>query len=372
MHCTTCLLSYFQTKSSKINPTLKDAKKNFKNTYKIKETIGKGHFAKVYRGVCLKTGDIVAIKTLKLKYHEEHQERTKDSSFSEDPFLILEEEAAILKSLCLSEATESHKNIQTFYSSWKLPSSYFLVTEYLSGGNLCSKWNKSLKRYTEYHAKTIISQVLDATNYIHSKSIIHRDINHENVLFVNGEVGDLRVKLIDFGIATVMPSKEQTQERNEEVLGDSSLTSSIITSNSSNCSKECCETKTPSGPVLSFVGTPSYIAPEIIFCHDLHDHLIGYNQKVDIWSIGVLTYYLLSGLKPFVSDSERDHYQSKSTQNNGAYSLYEKIKYADFSFPNFKWHDKSFECKEFVREVLRKDPLKRLDAKEGMEHEWFQ
>merc|ERR1719220_1077280 len=109
-------------------------------------------------------------------------------------------------------------------------------------------------------------------------------------------------------------------------------------------------------PILSFVGTPSFIAPEVIFCYDLDDHK-GYDQKVDLWSAGVLSFYLLSGHKPFADEKQS--------------VLYEMIKFNQVVFTNFNWYDKSEICQDFVRRLLVKEPDSRMGAEEAMCHEWL-
>lgn len=98
--------------------------------------------------------------------------------------------------------------------------------------------------------------VVDAVRYCHELGIVHRDIKPENLLMTT-RGPDAILKLADFGISKILT---------EEMLN-------------TNC------------------GTPIYMAPEIWQSQN-------YNEKVDIWSIGVTMYYLLGGCHPFEGDNE--------------------------------------------------------------------
>lgn len=130
--------------------------------------------------------------------------------------------------------------------------SFYFVSEYQKGGDL---WNALMNyggKYTEEIAAAIVKQLLEAVNYLHKKGIVHRNIRPGNILF--NDVGKLDIKLIDFDVAGT---------------------------------KTIEAVKVYGGGILG----PYYCAPEI-FGSEV-------NEKCDIWSIGVLLYFLLYGSVPF-------------------------------------------------------------------------
>lgn len=109
------------------------------------------------------------------------------------------------------------------------------------------------KYFSERDAAYVIRQLLSAATYCHSKGVVHRDLKPENILIdCILKTGQIRVKVIDFGTALFLA---------------------------------------PHGTISETLGTPYYIAPEVIESD--------YNEKCDIWSIGVIMYILLSGSPPF-------------------------------------------------------------------------
>ena len=125
-----------------------------------------------------------------------------------------------------------------------------MITEFLGGGEL---FDALVKRrcFNESISAKIIKQVLLAVNYLHMKGIVHRDLKPENLMLFGQEGWD--VKVIDFGLSRMMPKG----------------------------GKKLCQR----------MGTPYYIAPEVLKKK--------YDEKCDIWSIGVILHVLLSGVPPF-------------------------------------------------------------------------
>ena len=97
-------------------------------------------------------------------------------------------------------------------------------------------------------------------------------------------------------------------------------------------------------------GTPGYFAPEVIARKP-------YEQKCDIWSLGVITYILLSGFPPFYDDNQ--------------IAEMEKIRKAEFSYPSPYFDDVSKEAKDFINKMLVVNPNDRLDAKAVLAHPWL-
>ena len=168
----------------------------------------------------------------------------------------------------------------------------------------------SRKKFTEIDWALIIKQVLLALNYCHKSNIIHRDLKPENILFESDD-SNSNIKLVDFGFAEVFNPKKGLKE---------------------------------------VLGTPLFIAPEIISGKN-------YNSKADIWSLGIVTYFLLSGNPPFDGD-DRDE-------------LFAAIKLAKFEFSAKIWEYISEDWKDFIRKCLTKESKSRPSAEDLLSHTWI-
>ena len=145
-----------------------------------------------------------------------------------------------------------HPNIMGFYEVFENSDHIFLVLEYLSGGNLFTYINEHNFSITENNARRYITSITKAINYMHMYGIIHRDIKPENIILEDNK-DDSQVKIGDFGFAKML--------RPDTLATDT-------------------------------VGTLCYVAPEILLGSK-------YGMSVDMWSLGVMTYLLLTGYMPF-------------------------------------------------------------------------
>jgi calcium-dependent protein kinase len=98
------------------------------------------------------------------------------------------------------------------------------------------------------------------------------------------------------------------------------------------------------------LGTPYYIAPEVLAKN--------YNNKCDIWSCGVITYIVLSGIPPFNGASDQE--------------IMKKVKVGKFSFTDPVWNNISDHAKDFITQLLTKDPQKRPSADQALKHTWIE
>lgn len=105
----------------------------------------------------------------------------------------------------------------------------------------------------------------------------------------------------------------------------------------------------PAIPMTQISGTSYYIAPEVL-AHS-------YNEKCDVWSIGVLMYILLSGEPPFDGKSERD--------------ILTSVKLGQYSLNGREWTNISKEAKDLIKRMLTYKPEKRISAKEALSHKWI-
>lgn len=214
-----------------------------------------------------------------------------------------------------------------------------LVTELCTGGELydrvIEKARSPEKHFSEMDAARIIRNILDAIRYIHDeKHIVHRDLKPENFLLLD-KSDDSPVKIIDFGLSR-RDDFGVMRSRVGKYLREISVSFGII----------LCLI----GQSFFLIGTVYYVAPEVLFDD--------YTNKCDIWSIGVISYILLSGHPPFLGSTERETLQF--------------VKDGVISFPTPDWDDVSQQAIEFVSHLLQRDPEARPTASEALNHPWLQ
>jgi calcium/calmodulin-dependent protein kinase I len=219
-----------------------------------------------------------------------------------DDIKLLRREIQIMKKL-------NHPNILKLYEVYEDDEQFYLVMELVKGKEL---FDKIVERgmYSERDAANIILQVVSAVRYLHENGIAHRDLKPENLLSAGEEENEI-VKIADFGF-----SKSFADE------GEKLMTS---------------------------CGSPGYVAPEILTAES-------YDKSVDMWSVGVIIYILLSGYPPFYADS--------------APALFKKIMDVKYDFDDSVWDDISDSAKDLIRNLLVKDPSKRFTASHCLEHAW--
>ena len=162
-----------------------------------------------------------------------------------------------------------HPNILRMYESYECDKRYYIVTDISKGGELFDEIAKN-RYFTEPNAQTVIKALTSCISYIHYHGIMHRDLKPENILLEETYEYD-KIKLIDFGESVKFEKGK---------------------------------------PNTEMVGTAYYIAPEVL--------AKSYDEKCDMWSIGVITYILLSGSPPFGGRNEK---QIMSNVQIGAYNF---------------------------------------------------
>ena len=208
--------------------------------------IGEGSFGQVYYAKDKINKKEVSIKKIK-------KDETKQISCDN---LSLDNEIDILKRLC-------HPAIIKIYEFYITKDSYYLINEYCKYGDLVSHIKKG---FDEMQISFILYQILSGIFYLHFNNIIHRDLKLENILVskisminIKGKINEfLHIKIIDFGTAKLK------QKSNEKTV----------------------------------IGTLIYMAPEVIKQN--------YNNKCDLWSIGVILYILITGDIPFEGKTEEE------------------------------------------------------------------
>ena len=223
----------------------------------------------------------------------------------------------------------SHKNIVKLIEVKKTKSHIYIVTEFCNGGSLTDNLNKYVqihrKAFSEEIVQYLMKQIVSAIYYLHMNKIVHRDLKLDNILLnfpnendkANLNMLKAEIKLIDFGFAT----------RLRTVNGN--LANTIL-------------------------GTPSNMEPHML--RDMENQrpsLKGYNEKVDIWSLGTLCYEMLVGRMTFAGHSMEE--------------LYKKVKAGNYKLP--LWLSK--EAVSFINGMLQYDSNKRLSAFELLNHDFL-
>ena len=244
--------------------------------YGVRELLGQGSYAKVYLGESVLCGRKVAIK----KYEKSG---LKKKSSAERVFTEIE----ILRKM-------HHPNIIQFLEIFENQMYIFIIMEYGDGGDLLNHLKNS-GRFSEESYRNIMQQIIDGLSYIHAKGILHRDIKLDNIILTS----DRKVKICDFGISRRME---------------------------------------PNTSVYEHIGTPAYLAPEII----MEEGYSGF--AADIWSLGVMSFMAMTGNVPFKGSTIDE--------------LHEAILKKSVTFPARP--QLSAKMKRAIRGMLDKDPERRL------------
>ncbi|XP_039877429.1 triple functional domain protein isoform X3 [Simochromis diagramma] len=204
-----------------------------------------------------------------------------------------------------------HPHIVTLIDTYETPSSYALVLEMADQGRLLD-YIVSWGNLTEEKVACYLRNVLEALHYLHNCRIAHLDIKPENLLVSHTASGQPVVKLTDFGDAVQLNSAHYVH------------------------------------PLL---GSPEFASPELVLGEPV-------SLTSDLWSLGVVTYVLLSGASPFLDES------AEETCLN--------ICRLDFSFPRDYFQGVSQAARDFVCLLLKTDPGRRPPAGLCLQEPWLQ
>ncbi|XP_039597234.1 serine/threonine-protein kinase D1 isoform X2 [Polypterus senegalus] len=254
------------------------------------EVLGSGQFGIVYGGKHRKTGRDVAIKIIdKLRFPTKQESQLRN-------------EVAILQNL-------HHPGVVNLECMFETPERVFVVMEKLHGDMLEMILSSEKGRLPERITKFLITQILVALRHLHFKNIVHCDLKPENVLLASADPFP-QVKLCDFGFA--------------RIIGEKSFRRSVV-------------------------GTPAYLAPEVL-------RNKGYNRSLDMWSVGVIIYVSLSGTFPFNEDED----------------IHDQIQNAAFMYPPNPWKEISQEAIDLINNLLQVKMRKRYSVDKSLSHPWLQ
>ncbi|XP_069724868.1 myosin light chain kinase 3 isoform X4 [Phaenicophaeus curvirostris] len=203
----------------------------------------------------------------------------------------------------------NHVNLIQLYDAFEAKNNITLIMEYLGGGELFDRITDESYNLTELDAILFTKQICEGVHYLHQHYILHLDLKPENILCVNRSGN--QIKIIDFGLARRYKPREKLK--------------------------------------VNF-GTPEFLAPEVVN----YDFV---SFPTDMWSVGVITYMLLSGLSPFLGETDAE------TMNY--------VVNCNWDFDAEAFEQLSEEAKDFISRLLVKEKSCRMSATQCLKHEWL-
>ncbi|XP_073126656.1 CBL-interacting serine/threonine-protein kinase 7 [Henckelia pumila] len=203
--------------------------------YQLGSLLGRGSFAKVYKGRSLEDNTAeVAIKVI---------DKAATVTAAMEPRII--HEVSAMRRL------HNHPNILKLHEVLATKSKIYLVMELAPGGELFAKLSRC-RRFSESTARRYFQQVVSALRFCHQNGVVHRDIKPQNLLLDHEGV----LKITDFGLSALSEQKRD-------------------------------------GLLHTACGTPAYTAPEVVYRQGYD------GEKADAWSCGILLYVFIAGSLPF-------------------------------------------------------------------------
>ena len=275
--------------------------KNVERHYRFKSVIGRGSFGIVHKVIHFSSGQQRVCKSI-LK---------KSTSL---PSHQLESEIRIIAQL-------DHPNVIRMYEFFEDESAIHIIMEYCSGGDILGKIKESIKsgrRISSHYIRSVLQQVLRSIAFMHERRVLHKDLKPENIMLVPSDERDglAIVKVIDFGLSEIF-SKDQ------EISN-------------------------------TVAGTAFYMAPEIF--------RPPFNHKCDVWSCGVIAFFLSTGFLPFFGSTVAE------VKSN---VLYRRLQWPTTFAGTSQVLDLHPNFKSFVERLLEKDPSLRPNAVDALLDPWL-
>lgn len=255
--------------------------------------LGRGKFAVVKKCIEKATGKQYAAKFLR--------KRRKGADCRMD----------ILNEIAVLELAKANPFVVALHEVYETNTEIILILECAAGGeifNQCVADND--EAFTEKDVIRLAKQILTGVAFLHRNNVVHLDLKPQNILLTSAKpLGDIRI--VDFGLSRRMDNITEVRE---------------------------------------ILGTPEYVAPEILSYEPI-------STATDMWSIGVLTYVMLTGESPFLGEDKQETFLNISQVN---------IDYSQDTFEGI-----SSLAVDFIKSLLVKNPRKRATAEEGLNHPWL-
>ncbi|CAO3596627.1 unnamed protein product [Absidia cylindrospora] len=275
--------------------------------YSLSESLGKGSMGKVKLGVHNVTGDKIAIKIVPranftqfktgVANNKTPKQIAKEYAREENREMRTIREAHMMMLL-------RHPNIVGLKDLVVAGPYFYILMDYVNGGQLLHYIVKR-QRLSEKRARNFARQIVSALDYMHRNSIVHRDLKIENIMI---DKSGRKIKIIDFGLSNMFCPERQ---------------------------------------LTTYCGSLYFAAPELL-------RATPYNgPEVDIWSLGVVIYVMVTGSVPF---------DDKSMPG-----LHEKIKRGEVSYPAHLGE----ECVDLLRRIFITDPAQRIYLSDIALHPWM-
>lgn len=219
---------------------------------------------------------------------------------------VLKKEVEILRML-------RHPSMARCFETFEDRKFIYLVLEFCQGGTLSSRIPEAI----ESDSASWLKQIMGGVGYLHTQKIVHRDVKPDNFLFLTKEK-DSMLKMIDFGLAERFDKNRLTEA----------------------------------------VGTPYYVAPEVLKMMDDGVKHRDYTERCDMWSIGVIAFQLFIKGRPFEGTVKQIFQQIMKRSMTSVFSGQE-------------WNKVSHEAKDLVGLLLHRDPSIRLTATQAANHPFF-
>ncbi|KAG8446635.1 hypothetical protein GDO86_014184 [Hymenochirus boettgeri] len=266
----------------------------FAGSYRLEgKELGRGKFAVVKKCVELSTSKEYAAKFLR--------KRRKGEDCRSD----------IINEIAILEMATFSPYVVDLHEVYETNSEIILVMEYAAGGEIFNQCVADQdEAFTEKDVIRLIHQILQGVLHLHRNNVVHLDLKPQNILLTSSKpLGDIRI--VDFGLSRKVDSVKEVRE---------------------------------------ILGTPEYVAPEILNYEPI-------STATDMWSVGVLTYVMLTGVSPFQGDTKQQTFLNISQVN---------VQYTQEEFDGI-----SKLAVEFIKSLLIKNPRKRISADQCLQHPWL-
>lgn len=276
----------------------KNVARDFYAKYEPKEVLGRGVSSTVRRCIEKDTGKEYAAKIIDI------------SADIDDTSGSLRE--ATIREVASLKLVAGHPYIIELHDVFESSTFIFLVFELCKNGELFD-YLTNVVALSEKKTKTVMKQLFEAVEFIHSKHVVHRDLKPENILLDDS----FNIKITDFGFAQVISPNEK---------------------------------------LFELCGTPGYLAPELLRA-SMYENAEGYGRQIDIWACGVIMYTLLVGFPPFWHRKQM--------------IMLRNIMDGKYEFCSPEWDDITDLPKDLIRKLLVVEPSKRITAVQALHHDFF-